>query len=141
MTCARLETEVGGGKITEHITVKPDGIYRVRANNESIEPPLLLLKLPSGDQKSASEETWFVDSKVKNFALKGKLTASEAKLTIGKEQYETIRVKSSELAIAGQLVEMETWYAKDKGMVKQHFKLASAELDVVLELQSFTPGR
>jgi hypothetical protein len=36
-------------------------------------------------------------------------------------------------------VSMETWYAKDVGMVKQHVKLPDYE--VVLELTEFTAGK
>ena len=47
LMCAKIETDLGGGqKIIEHVAVKDDGIYRVKANNEEVKPPFLILKLP-----------------------------------------------------------------------------------------------
>jgi hypothetical protein len=133
-TCARLETDSGGRPLVEHVTVKEDGIYRVRANGVDIKPPLLLLKLPP-----TKGDTWSVDSNVQNFPLAGKLTLGEEKLMVGTKAYDTITVKSSDMVMGGQSVSIETWYAKDVGMVKQHVKLADYE--VVLELTEFTAGK
>jgi len=134
-TCARLETD-SGGRVTEHLTVKEDGIYRVRANGQDLKPPVLVLKLPP-----AKGDSWSVDSAVQNFALKGKLIMGEEKLTVGQAEYATFSVKSSEMTMGGQGVSMESWYAKDIGMVKQHFRLPAADYDVVLELTKFSAGK
>jgi hypothetical protein len=133
-TCARLETDSGGRKLVEHVTVKEDGIYRVRANGVEIKPPLLLLQLPPTEGAS-----WTVDSTVQNFALKGKMTVGEERLTVNAKSYDAISVKSSDMVMGGQSVSTETWYAKDVGMVKQHIKLPDYE--VVLELTEFTAGK
>ena len=70
LLCAKIETDLGGGqKIVEHIAVKDDGIYRVRANNEDVKPPFLMLKLPP-----KKGEEWTVDSTAKGFGIKGKMT-------------------------------------------------------------------
>jgi hypothetical protein len=133
-TSARLETDSGGRILVEHVTVKEDGIYRIRANGFDIKPPLLLLKLPP-----TKGDTWSVDSTVQNFALAGKLTLGEEKLMVGTKAYDTVSVKTIDMVMGGQSVSMETWYAKDVGMVKQHVKLPDYE--VVLELTEFTAGK
>jgi hypothetical protein len=68
------------------------------------------------------------------------MTLGEEKLTVGNDSYDTVSVKSSDFVMGGQNVSMEAWYAKDVGMVKQHFKLPGADYDVVLELTKFTAG-
>jgi hypothetical protein len=135
--CAVLETETGGGKLTEHLSVRSDGIYRVRANGKDITPPYLVLRFPP-----KKGEEWQIDSKTDNFAITGKLAiADEAKLTIGKDEYSTILVKSSDLKMGPQAAAVETWYAKDRGMVKQHFRIPGAGFDITLELEKFTPAK
>ena len=134
MDCARVETTTDVGVVAEYLTVKSDGVYRVRANNQEVKPPLLVLATKKG-------ETWTVDSMVQNYALKGKFAVGEDKLTVGKTAYDTLNVKSSDLTMGEQSAAIESWYAKDVGMVKQHFRLPAAELDIVLELEKFTPGK
>ena len=118
--------------MAEYLTVKTDGVYRVRANNQDVKPPLLILALKKA-------ETWSVDSMVQNYALKGKFTTGEEKqLKLGKLTFDdVVTVKSSDLTMGEQSASIEAWYAKNIGMVKQHFKLPVAELDIVLELEAF----
>ncbi len=134
MDCARLETGTDQGPVAEYLTVKTDGVYRVRVNDKDVKPPLLLLAPKKG-------ESWTVDSMVKNFALKGKLAVSEEKLTVDKTTYDALSVKSSDFTMGEQSAAIESWYAKDVGMVKQHLRLPGADLDIVLELVKFTPGK
>jgi hypothetical protein len=135
--CAVLETDAAGGKLTEHLAVKADGIYRVRANGKDITPPYLVLRFPP-----KKGEQWQIDSKTDNFTIKGKLAiADEQKIKIGATDYDTLVVKSSDLKMGPQDAVLEAWYAKDRGMVKQHFRIPSAGFDITLELEKFTPGK
>jgi hypothetical protein len=135
--CAVLETDAAGGKLTEHLSVKNDGIYRVRANGKDITPPYLVLRFPP-----KKGEEWQVDSKTDNFTISGKLAiAAEEKLKVGNGEYDTMLVKSNNLKIGLQEAVVETWYAKDRGMVKQHFRIPSAGFDITLELEKFTAGK
>ena len=137
--CARLETDTGGGAVmSEDLTVKEDGVYRVRAQGKDVKPPFLMLKLPP-----KKDDSWTVDSMAENFAIKGKLSvaADSEKVTVGKETYDAVLVKSSDLKMGGQAAVMECWYAKDRGMVKQHFRIPGASLDVTVELEKFTAGK
>jgi hypothetical protein len=141
MVCARVETTIPNGKLTEHLTVKQEGVFRVRSNGQEIKPPLLVLKFAPNQLVPQKDDHWFFECMVQNYSMKGKNTVGEEKLTIGKTTSETFIVKSSEMFMGNQAVTMETWYAKDIGMVKQHLKLAAADLDVVLELEKFTAGK
>jgi hypothetical protein len=136
--CAVLETDSGGGKLTEHLAVKGDGIYRVRANGKDVTPPVLVLRLPL-----KKGEEWKVDSKSDNNEITGKWTvAAEEKLTVGKDEYRTAYlVKSTDLKMGLQSATAERWYAKDRGMVKYNFRIPSAGVEVSLELEKFTAGK
>jgi len=138
LLCAKIETDLGGGaKMIEHVAVKDDGIYRVRANNEDIKPPFLILKLPP-----KKGEEWTVDSTAKGFGIKGKFSiAAEDKVKVGKTEYTAFQVKSAELKMGGQNASMEACFAKDVGMVKQQFKLPGAGLERTIELEKFTAGK
>ncbi|HYV39689.1 MAG TPA: hypothetical protein VE988_28630 [Gemmataceae bacterium] len=141
LNCARVETTIPGGKLTEHLTVKQEGVFRMRSNGQDIKPPLLVLKFAANELVPKKDEHWFFECMVQNYSMKGKNTVGEDKLTIGKTTYDAITVKSSEMFMGNQPVTMQVWYAKDIGMVKQHLKLASADLDVTLELEKFTAGK
>jgi hypothetical protein len=135
--CAVLETDAAGGKLTEHLAVKSDGIYRVRANGKDITPPFLVLRFPT-----KKGEEWQIDSKTENMAITGKLAiAAEEKLKIGTSEYDTVAVKSNNLKMGAQDAILEAWYAKDRGMVKQHFRIPGAGFDITLELEKFTAGK
>src|SRR5439155_2911588 len=116
------------------LAVKEDGVYRVRANGEDIKPPFLVLKLPP-----KKGEEWSVDCNAKGFVIQGKLSiaADDAKISVGKTEYTTVLVKASNLKMGGQNASMDAWFAKDVGMVKQHFKLPGVGLERTVELEKF----
>jgi hypothetical protein len=135
--CAKLVSDAGGNTTNEHLMVNKEGIFRVRANGNDITPPILVLKFPP-----KKGEEWTINSKTDRFAIKGKVAiADETKVTVGKEEYTTFLVKTSDLTMGDQSASNEAWYAKDRGMVKQHFRIPGASLDVTLELEKFTPGQ
>jgi hypothetical protein len=135
--CAVLETDAAGGKLTEHLSVKSDGIYRVRANGKDITPPYLVLRFPP-----KKGEEWQIDSKTDNFAITGKLAiAEEQKVKVPAGEFDATVVKSTNLKMGPQEAVLEAWYAKDRGMIKQHFRIPSAGFDIMLELEKFTAGK
>jgi hypothetical protein len=134
--CARLEGDFGAGPVNEHVTVKEDGIYRVKSNNQDLKPHLLLLKLPP-----KKGDTWDINSTIQNYTVKGTMAVDEVNVKAGKSSYDTFHVKSSNLSMGGQPVELETWYAKGVGMVKQRLKLPNSDQEINLDLEKFTPGK
>jgi hypothetical protein len=136
MLCARLETDSGGVTLTEHVTVKDGGVYRVKAQGNKLEPPFLVLKLPpkTGDK-------WENKSTISGFNIQGTLATTQEKLKIGSTEYDTFLVTSTDLKIGGQDAQMKAWFDKEKGMVKQTFELPNSGVNVTLELDKFTPGK
>jgi hypothetical protein len=134
---ARLETTADGTLVTEHLVVRPDGIYRVLANGQEIKPAFLVFKLPP-----RNGEKWSIECRSQNIPITGKMNCSQAnKLKVGEKEYDTFLVMSSGMKIAGQDVEMKAWFNKEVGMVKQVFKQPGIDLDLTLELDKFTPGK
>jgi hypothetical protein len=135
--CARLETDSGGVTLTEHLTVKDDGIYRVQANGQKIEPMFLVLKLPPKDG-----ESWKNNSTAQGFKIEADMTIKEEKKlkVLGKE-FDTFKVTAPNMKVGGQDAQMTSWFDKDVGMVQQTFVLPGAGVDVKLELEKFTAGK
>jgi hypothetical protein len=138
LLCAKVETDMGGGVVNiEHLMVKDDGVYRVSVNGEQIKPPYLVLKLPP-----KMGDSWSVEAKTKGFDITGKLdNAGEQKIKAGGKEYSAWLVKSADLKMGGKAAVVETWYAKDVGMVKLHFNLPAEKWDRVVELESYTAGK
>jgi hypothetical protein len=135
--CAKLETDAGGVPITEHLGVQDGYLVRVRANNQKVEPPFKLMKLPL-----KSGEQWNNDSKLGAFTIAGKMAVTEDKKTkVGNSVYDTMLVTSSDLKVAGQDATMKSWFDKNKGLVKQTYVLAASGVEINLELTNFTPGK
>jgi hypothetical protein len=137
--CALLEAKAGsdGTPTTEHVAVQADGVYRYTSEGHKIEPPLRFLKLPpkSGDR-------WEVDSKSAGETVKGTLTLGEAEVTVGKmtnRKFKAITADTKDMTVGGNKMEQTWWFAPEVGMVKQVYKFADKE--VVLELESFEPGK
>jgi hypothetical protein len=127
--CARLDTFMDGVVVTEHLAVKRgpgdtrEGLYRVFANGQRVEPPFLILYV-----NAKSGDKW------------GKMTCREDKIKVGGKDYTTLLVASQGLKISNQDVEMKTWFDKNVGIVKQVYLQPDLDLNVTLELEKFTPG-
>jgi hypothetical protein len=132
---ARLDTTMDGTTVIEHLTITKDGLCRILASAQRVHPPWLILKLPA-----KVGEKWNVN--LLSLPVQGSLSILEAKkLKVGLQEYDTLLVVSTDLKLAGQDVEIMTWYAKDVGMVKQTVKQPTVGLDITLELEKFTPGK
>jgi len=134
--CALLEAKAGsdGTPTTEHVAVQADGVYRYTSEGHKIEPPLRFLKLPpkSGDR-------WDVDSKSAGETVKGTFTLGEADVTVPKGKFRAVTSDTKDMTVGGNKMEQTWWFAPEVGMVKQVYKFADKE--VVLELESFAPGK
>ena len=134
--CALLEAKAGSDATptTEHVAVQADGVYRYTSEGHKIEPPLRFLKLPpkSGDR-------WDVDSKSAGETVKGTFTLGEADVTVPKGKFKAVTSDTKDMTVGGNKMEQTWWFAAEVGMVKQVYKFADKE--VVLELESFEPGK
>jgi hypothetical protein len=137
MNCAKVDTDSGGVTLTEHLTVKDGGVYRVRANGQKIDPPFLVIKLPP-----KPGEEWKNNCVAGGFKVDGTFKIGEQKkVKVGNTEYDAIVVTSENLKISGQEATMTTWFDKEKGMVKQAYSLPNSNVDVTLELDKFNAGK
>jgi hypothetical protein len=129
--CARLDTNQDGAVVSEHLTVKGGKLQRLVVNGQRLNQPAVLLQVPP-----KVDDRW-------NFAPpQATMTVVEAKkLKIGDREYDTVLVKSSQLKYFTQDVEIQTWYDKEAGMVKQIVSQPAAGINVKVELTKFTPGK
>jgi hypothetical protein len=119
----------GGGKtLDEEVFVKEDGVYRISAAGKQINPPLCILKRPV--QKGTS---WGVESQSENAVLQGTFKADEEDVQVPAGNYRALVVRSRDFQFGSQKMELDCWYAKGVGMVKQHLRVGNH--DVTLELE------
>ena len=128
---AKIETIVNDKVVaSEHVAVKEDGIYRYSINDQKPDEPVRFLKLPP-----KAGDTWDVDTKIQDQAIKGKFTLKEEKVKVGGKDYNTVVAEGKDFQIAGQKTSIKYWFAEGVGIVKLSFSLDGQE--AVLELQKF----
>jgi hypothetical protein len=136
--CARVESTTGGANppLVELIAVKADGVYRFRAAEQTVEPPVRFLALPP-----MKDDSWKIDSKVGTEKLKGTFKSGELdELKVGATTYKNVvTVTGDDLDANGQKMSVIYYFAKEVGMIKQTVKIGGAE--VVLELDKFEAGK
>src|SRR5206468_2595284 len=91
VTCARLETKLNGKVLaSEHVTVQKDGVYRHAIQGQAIKPPIRILKLPC-----KAGDTWKVESKAGNEALKVEFTLEQGEVKVPAGKYKAFLTKTS----------------------------------------------
>ena len=139
-TCARLEASAGnataGDALVELIAVKADGVYRFKAADKLVGPPVRFLALPP-----KKGEEWQIEAKVGTEKLKGTFKPGEMEeLQVGGTTYQNVvTVTCDDLDANGMKMTVVYYFAKEVGMIKQVVKIAGQ--DVVLELEKFEPGK
>jgi hypothetical protein len=133
-----LDTIVGKEpKTTETVVVKADGVYRVKAKDDKLEPPVKVLQLPAkkGDK-------WTVNSKMGNQTIKGELTIVNDKEMVKTPagEFPTVFVEGKDMDFAGSKTTVKLWFAKDRGIVKEEFKMQNGEV-ITLELKEYVEGK
>jgi hypothetical protein len=112
----------------EQVVVAADGVYRVSGAGKQINPLLCILKK---DVKPG--DSWECDSQSENGQIKGKFTVSVEKVQVPLGAYEAKVVRGSSFDFGGQKTQVETWYAKDVGVVKHRVQVGNHE--VIMELE------
>lgn len=144
--CARLEV-MRDGKVrsVEHVFTTDDGIYRKDIQGpepgkdalgpvQTLEPPLMLLKLPP-----RANDSWSIDSQARSTSFKGKLKVSVEEVKVPAGAYKAFRVNSQDVEEAGNKLSFTTYYAEGVGMVKQVLEVERSR--IVVELVKFEPGK
>jgi hypothetical protein len=133
--CAQLEMTKGREPLlTEHVAVRPDGLYRYALNDKSLDPPMCFLRLPpkKGDK-------WRVAYKFETAKVNMELTLGEEEIKVPAGTYKTIVASTNEYQVGDQKVQYTMWYAKGIGIVKAVQKNAGKRF--VLELEKFEAGK
>jgi hypothetical protein len=133
-----LETIVGKEpRTTEVVTVKADGVYRIKAKEDKLDPPVKVLQLPAkkGDK-------WTINSKMGTQTIKGELTVVNDKEIVKTPagEFPTVFVEGKDMDFAGSKTTVKLWFAKDRGIVKEEFKMQNGEI-VTLELSKYEEGK
>lgn len=113
--CARLETRVNGKQTaTEHIVVRPDGVYRVSIAGFNVVPPLCFLKL-----SSPTSTGWEVDSKVEGVPITGKFERSLEQVQVPAGVFSAIAVRGTGFETDSGPMEITSYFVPGVGKVKQ----------------------
>jgi hypothetical protein len=119
---------------SEVVGIDGAGVKRFKFNGVAATAPVLFL---AADPVRRRE--WKVDAAVQGQAIQGTLRATREKVTVPAGTYDAVRVSAEKFVVAGQKMDMDAWYVRGVGMVKQ--RIALAGLDVVMELEKYTPGK
>jgi hypothetical protein len=136
--CARVELVLDGRVASsEDVAVAPDGIYRYRFEGKEARPPLCILKLPPGKEK-----TWKVESKLAGprngeQTLKGTFKAGREEVTVPAGKYRAVTATGQDLEADGMKLNVTYYFAENVGMVKQVLETAGQKM--VIELMKFEP--
>jgi hypothetical protein len=131
-----VETTVGkDAKTAEMYVVRADGVYRTKVKDDKLDPPVKILPLP------AKKDSWEVNSKLGTQSVKGTLKViGDEKLKVQGTEYDTVQVEGKDLEVAGAKANMNVWFAKGRGIVKEVFTLANGD-KVTLELTKYEEGK
>jgi hypothetical protein len=130
-----IEAQANGKTVaSEHLAAKKDGVYRLAANGQKVDPPVLVLKLPprKGDR-------WKIDSKVVGLTVQGTLVVAEEAVAVPAGKYQAVSVHSDDMKIGDKATTFTQWFAPGVGMVKQVMDVGGKK--TALELEKFEAGK
>jgi hypothetical protein len=136
----QFDTVVGTeAKTSETMLVRADGVYRSKVKDDKLDPYIKLLPLPV--KKGA---TWDINSKLGTQTIKGTLKVIDdaEKIEVQGVKFTAVQVEGKDMDVAGAKTTVRIWFAKDVGIVKQEFVLATGD-KVLLELakDGYVPGK
>ena len=137
VTAARLEVRSGDRKLSEHVGVLADGIYRFSSADKTITPALCFLKL--GIEKGG--QSWQVDCTTDGTKLKGAFNVGKDMVTVPyfkNQKRDTITSTCADFQVGTSKMSVTYWFADKIGIVKQHVVVGN--FDQLLELVEYQPG-
>jgi hypothetical protein len=137
---ARLEVYINGQKVpnSEHLMTNKDGVFRVRINNQDLNPPLCLLKYPlKTGQKWASKMT-AMGEEMDVSCTQG--PEEEVQVPAGKYKAVPSTIVTSQTKPDGGEVKIINtfWFVDNVGMVKQKMDLGGKI--ILMELSKYEPA-
>lgn len=131
--CAVLETRADNLIFSEHVAPAADGIYRYKAQDSKIVPPICFFKLPP--QRG---QTWEVDSTAGKLRVQGAFRMDEVEVAVPAGKFKTF-VSKFDVKQEGQTVGISIHLAQGIGMVKQIMDISGQQ--VVVELEKYEEGK
>jgi hypothetical protein len=137
--CARLEYLTSDNKVTatEAVTVRADGVYRVKADGSMVNPPICFLKLPL-----KNGQNWKIDSKIASQDVKGGFvegTEKGVKVPAGTYDTVTVTTTADTQKIDDQTVTITYYFASKVGLVKRVVEIGGAR--TILELEKYEESK
>ncbi|MBI2807949.1 MAG: hypothetical protein HYX68_23440 [Planctomycetes bacterium] len=129
-----LKSTSQGKSTFDHVVVLPEGVFRVHAARTKITPPLLFFKVPR-----KLGETWTCDSVSGNTTIKGTFVANRDRVTVPMGIHDALIISYRSQKAPEEQIEIDYWFVRDIGMVKQRVRTKTHE--VVLELEKFDKGK
>jgi hypothetical protein len=128
--CVILETQREGLAITEHVTVKPDGVYRVKALRYEVDPAVCFLKWPI---MAKTEKTWKGEARIGGENFSAVFRQEEGRVATPTGELPALIVHCEVNRAKGENLHITTYYVRSRGMVKQVQKLGDKEIVLTLE--------
>lgn len=133
--CVRVDTFYNGKVLaSEHLAVRPDGLYRVAIAGKLVEPPLCFLKYPA-----ATGERWNVNSRIEGQEISGEFTLGESRLKIPAGEFQAISSSGKNFRSEGTSLEFTYYFVPGIGKVKQIVSLNGKVAE--LSLKEYRPAR
>lgn len=129
--CYRFEGRMRNQTIaSEHISVRKDGVYRVRHDNVDLEPPLLICRFPprKGDK-------WTGEYKINGQKSMIAYECDLDEIAVLKNPKVQVLVVRGTINDGNGTLKSTCWYAPKLGLVRQVIEEGDAR--IVIELESF----
>jgi len=133
-----IDTIVGKEpKTSEVVVVKADGVYRLKAKDDKLDPPVKFFALPV-----KKDTSWKVKSKMGAQTIEGemKVVADNEMVETPAGKFTTVHVEAKDMDFAGAKTTVHMWFAKGQGIVKAQFIMQNNET-VTLELKEYVEGK
>jgi hypothetical protein len=129
--------QTSGSKISHDyvVVIEDDGLYRIHTAETPANPPVPLIKFKAG-------EKWDYSSLNVNAPMKGVFSfKGKAEVTVPLRKFEAETTYLFSFRSADSAVEIDWWYAKNVGLVKQRTKLKNSESTLELEGHNVPPPK
>lgn len=139
--CTLLEGSLKGAVVaTEHVAFAKNGLYRFREDTEDVNPPLCVLRVPlprSGGWGASKNDN--SQHRLGTRYITASFRAKSEEITVVGTKYKTTMVTAIVNEGGRWLMNADTWYAENVGVVKQSI-LEGKRPALVLELEKFEKG-
>jgi hypothetical protein len=131
-----LKSTSGNKTQHDHVVILKDGVHRVSTAGTAINPPLNFFYLP----RPPKDDKWEINSVSGNKVVKGTCTWRTESVAVPRGKFDTVAVLfTNNEKDEFKRVEVEYWFAKDIGMVKQ--RILQQGHEHALELEKYTPKK